>query len=384
MFAHELQRYPQSISTMTQSLRPYLILALCACSLNAFGARPEVLEDLPGFDRPVSAAFGLDGKTLFVANRSRGEVGAKRGAGTITKFSVGEGLEFKLASKRFVVGLTAPADIDFLPVSLGDIAPAGTLIVVSGTPLIETEDGRITKDASDDFIGLSLIDPVTGKILKKADMGPASNLKLKGEFPLVSPNSIAFDKSGNLYVADTGIGGNLFRNRVKTQPVIYRIERSGLVDLFSGTAPNAVQVMKISSIPGDLSYQAEDDAVYFVANHLQGATRGAVFKVSSQDFQSVLKIQTVVRDMTALASMRLTPRGRALLATNSGELHVPKNRKSSRLIRFRPEMTFSSPGKFGLLPEEGGSFILAVPEETGDAGAGKGQRVRIVRLPSNY
>ncbi len=119
------------------------------------GARPEVLEDLPGFDRPVSAAFGPDGKSLFVVNRSRGEVGARRGAGTVTKYSVGDGPEFKLASKRFVVGLTAPSDIDFLPVELPGIAPAGSLILVSGTPLIETEDGRMTKDASSDFIGIS-------------------------------------------------------------------------------------------------------------------------------------------------------------------------------------------------------------------------------------
>lgn len=369
---------------MTKSLRSLILSAALVTPFIANGARPEVLEDLPGFDRPVSAAFSPDRTALFVVNRSRGEQGARRGAGSMTKFSVDEDLKFKLASKRFVVGLTAPADIDFLPVELSGIAPVGSLILVSGTPLLETEDGRITNDASNDFIGISLYDPVTGKLLKKVNLGPASPVKLKGEYPLISPNSLTVDKRGNLYIGDTGIGGNLFKNRIKAQPVVYRIAPSGLVDMFNGISPMEVQVMKISSIPGDISYQPEDDSVYFVANHLQGATKGAVFKVSSSDFHDVMKIQTVVRELTALSSMRLTPRGRVLLATNKGELVVPRGRKASRLIRFKPEMTFSTPGKFGLLPEASGSFILAVPEETGDAGAGKGQRVRIVRLPSNY
>ena len=47
-------------------------------------------------------------------------------------------------------------------------------------------------------------------------------------------------------------------------------------------------------------------------------------------------------------------------------------------------MTYSSPGKFDYLALSGGDYILAMPEETGDAGAGKDQRVRITRLTSKY
>ena len=150
--------------------------------------------------------------------------------------------------------------------------------------------------------------------------------------------------------------------------------------MFSGQSPTGVDVMKISSIPGDISYNQQEDAVYFLANHLQGASRGSVFKVSSRNFTEVMKIETVVRELTSLASLIISPTGRTLIASAKGELLIPRNRKSARLVRFKPEMTYSSPGKFDYLSLPGGDYILAMPEEAGDAGAGKGQRVRITRL----
>ena len=291
-----------------------------------------------------------------------------------------------MASKRFVTGLTAPSALGFLPVSLGEGLPAGLLFMVSGTPLIENEDGRMTKDASKDFIGLSVIDPITGKVLKKVDLGPAAPMKLKNEYSLISPNSLNFDDQGNLYIADTGIGGNMFmfKNRVKAQPAIYRIDRDTLGKMLNGEAPANAQVMKVSSIPGDMSYRSEDDSIYFLANHIQGATKGAVFKFASSDFQGKSTMQTIVRELTALSSLQLLPNGKTLLVTNSGELHVPRGKKTSREIRFKPEMRFSTPGRFDLLLQADGSSLLAVPEETGDAGVGKGQRVKIVLFPAKY
>ena len=93
-----------------------LVAAFSISFVSSSMARPEVLEDLSGFDRPVATVFAPDGKALFVVNRSRGEVGARRGAGSITKMSVSSDLQFKVASKRFVVGLTAPSGVDFLPI----------------------------------------------------------------------------------------------------------------------------------------------------------------------------------------------------------------------------------------------------------------------------
>jgi hypothetical protein len=366
--------------------RSLLPIAVCVSTLSLFGARPEVLQILSGLDRPVAATFGPEGKTLFVANSSRGSLGALRGMGSLTKFDRGSDGQYKLASKRFVIGLTAPSAMALLPVSLGEGLPKGLLFLVSGTPLIENEDGRLTKDASKDFIGISVIDPVTGKTLRKVDLGPAAAMKLRGEYSLVSPSSLDFDNQGNLYIADTGIGGNvfMFKNRVKAQPTIYRIDHDSLAEMLNGVPPANAQVMKVSSIPGDMRYHSADDSIYFLANHIVGATQGAVFKVGSSDFQKHGSIQTIVRELTALSSLAILPNGKTLLVANSGELHVPRGKKSSREIRFKPEMRFSTPGRFDMLIQADGNSLLAVPEETGDAGAGKGQRLKIVLFPAKY
>ncbi|MGK0239548.1 MAG: hypothetical protein ACI92G_003025 [Candidatus Pelagisphaera sp.] len=372
---------------MNVFFRSLLAIAVWVSTLSLLeAARPEVLQILSGLDRPVAATFGSEGKTLFVANSSRGSLGALRGMGSITKFDRGSDGQYKLASKRFVIGLTAPSAMAFLPVALGEGLPKGLLFLVSGTPLIENEDGRLTKDASKDFIGISVIDPLTGKTLRKIDLGPAAAMKLGGEYSLVSPNSLDFDNQGNLYIADTGIGGNvfMFKNRVKAQPTIYRIDHDSLGEMLNGTPPANAQVMKVSSIPGDMRYHAADDSIYFLANHIVGATKGAVFKVASSDFQKQGSIQTIVRELTALSSLVILPNGKTLLVGNSGELHVPRGKKSSREIRFKPEMRFSTPGRIDLLLQADGSSLLAVPEETGDAGAGKGQRLKIVLFPAKY
>ncbi len=363
-----------------------IILTVSCIATFAPGARPEVLQILGDLDRPVAAAFGPGGETIFVANRSRGTIGALRGMGSVAKFERESDGSYKMASKRFVVGLTAPAAIDFAPISFGEDLPVGVLFLVSGTPLIENEDERMSKDVTKDFIGISVIDTTTGKTLRKINLSPAAPAKMAGEFSLISPNCLSFDKQGNLYIADTGIGGNMFmfKKQVQSQPAFYRIERDALTKLLNGESADDTQVMKVTSIPSDMRYNEAEDSLYFVANHIVGATKGAVFKAGSSGFRGQFSVQTLVRELDPLSSLVLLPNGKQLLISSSGELHIPRGKKASREIRFKPEMRFSTPGRVDLLPLGDGTALLAVPEETGSAGIGKGQRVKIVKLPAKF
>lgn len=94
-------------------------------------------------------------------------------------------------------------------------------------------------------------------------------------------------------------------------------------------------------------------------------------------------MQTIVRDLSALTGIQVMPKGRVLLAGNSGELMFPKGRKDTRPVRFRPQHEFSSPGKIALLALKDGMVIIAIPEQSSQQAGGGGQRVSIVKLPSD-
>ena len=61
-----------------------------------------------------------------------------------------------------------------------------------------------------------------------------------------------------------------------------------------------------------------------------------------------------------------------------------QTKKDARAIRFRPHFTFATAGKIDTFSLKDGSLIVAVPEESSDAGPGKGQRMKIVQLPAGY
>ena len=301
----------------------------------------------------------------------------------ISKFSVSEDGTLKLYSKQFVSRLTAAMDLDFAPVSYATL-PAGSIFIIAGSPLIQNEAGQLTKDATDEFIGLIVVSPETGEILKRVDLSPGSDILMKTEFPLVSPSSITFDKQGNLYIADTGIGGYNFKDRFQGRPVIYRLEPRAVLDLLTGVPPVDVDITRISSLPGDMSYDAETDTVYFISNHIQGAPSGSVSKFESGNYRGLASQKTIVRGLVALNGLHLTPKGRVLLLANTGEVLFPRGRKASRTIRIHPQVTFSTPGKIDIKRLPDGQLLVPVPEENSDAGLGKGQMVRVMRLPATY
>jgi len=364
-------------------LRIALSLLLSAVfTLMAF-ARPEIVQTIEGFDRPVAALYSPDGKSLFVANRPRGKVGVHRGKGHVTKLQVSDDGTVTVASRQFIGRLTAPSDMAFGKRIYTNDVKARSLFVLMGTPLIENEMGRIIKDATNEFIGIKIYDPNNGRLLAEMDMGPDSKLYESGNMPLISPSCIEFDDSGNLYIGDTGIGGHVFKTRTRPQPIIYRITPRGISDLITGVEPKDVQANKLSSIPIDMVYKPAEKALFFLANHTQGAPSGAVFKIPADQFQGLSTMTTIVRKQPALKGIRISPR-RIYVASANGDLMFPKGRDKTNTIRFRPQTNFSSPGRFDVLVQDDGSLLLAIPEETGKVSVNQGNSLRMVKLPKGY
>ncbi|EDY83058.1 hypothetical protein VDG1235_2682 [Verrucomicrobiia bacterium DG1235] len=369
---------------MNQSTR---FFAALSCILFLFSGlvqaqdRPVIAQELDGFLKPTAAVFSPDGRYLFVINHSQGESGTRRSESFVSKLSVSASGEVSANDMRFISSLTAPIDLDFSPVRFGNIPP-GAIFLIVGTPLVQDEAGRSMRDLSRVMIGLKIVDPNTGRQIKTIDLGPNSRIRLKDELSLLAPSSVCFDTDGNLYIGESGVGGHMFDRKQLGRPGIWRIEAEAVEDLIEDREPKKVALIRTTSLPADMSFRDKENMLYFVTNHTQGRPSGSVFRISAGQYQGISSMQTIVRDLSALTGIQIMPKGRVLLAGNSGELMFPKGKKDTRPLRFRPRHEFSSPGKIALQELKDGSIIIAVPEQSSEQGGGKGQRVSIIKLPS--
>ncbi|MBK1876410.1 hypothetical protein [Pelagicoccus mobilis] len=357
-------------------------ILLVATTLMNGQDRPTISQELDGFLTPTAAIFSPDGRYLFVLNHSQGENGTLRSQSYISKLAVKEGGEVVPNEMRFVKNLTAPIDLDFSPIRYANI-PKGAIFLAYGTPLVQDEAGRPMRNLSRVSIGIMIIDPNTGRQIKRIDLGPNSRIRLKDELSLLSPSSLCFDSKGNLYIGESGVGGHMFERKQLGRPGIWRIEASAVEELLNGHTPRGqVDLIRTTSLPTDMTFREKENMLYFVTNHTQGRPSGSVFRISAGQYQGISSMQTIVRDLSALTGIQIMPKGRVLLAGNSGELMFPRGKKDTRPLRFRPRHEFSSPGKIALLQMKNGPIVIAVPEQSSEQSGGKGQRVSIVTLPA--
>ncbi len=343
--------------------------------------RPVVAQQLDGFLRPTATVFSPDGHYLFVVNHSQGESGTLRGESYISKLGVDGNGVVSVNNMRFVKNLTAPIDLDFSPVRFGAI-PKGAIFVVVGTPLVQDEAGRPMRDLGRVMVGIIVLDPNTGRQIKSIDLGPNSRIRLKDQLSLLSPSSICFDKKGNLFIGESGVGGHMFERTQVGRPGIWRIDADEVEGLLSDRAPKKADLIRTTSLPTDMTFRDKENMLYFVTNHTQGRPTGSVFRINAGQYEGISSMQTIVRDLSALTGIQIMPKGRVLLAGNSGELMFPKGKRDTRPLRFRPRHEFSSPGKIALLELKDGSIVIAVPEQSSEESGGRGQRLSIVKLPS--
>lgn len=375
-----------NLMQMTATSRFFTLLSLSIVLLAGVSRgqdRPEIVQKLDGFNRPTAAVFSPDNRYLFVINHAQGESGTLRGESFLSKLAVSKDGTVSVESMRFVTGLTAPIDLAFSPVRFGNI-PEGAIFMAIGSPLVQDSAGRGLKDLSREVIGLVVIDPNRGRVIKTIDLSPNSTMRIEGEQSLLAPSSLCFDKAGNLYIGESGVGGHMFQRKTLGRPGIWRLESEAVLDMLTDVAPKKVEFIRTTSLPTDMSYRDKEDMLYFVTNHTQGKPSGSVFRIEAGRYQGISSMQTIVRELEALSGIQITPTGRVMLVGNGGDLMFPKGKRDTRPVRFRPQVSFSTPGKMALLPRADGSILIAIPEQSSDAGLGKGQRLSIVRLPAGY
>lgn len=376
-----LKSIPNHMNFLSRLFAVLVLFSLTPLMMLEAQDRPHITQALDGFLTPNAAVFSPDGRALFVINHAEGEVGTLQSQSFLSKLDVDEAGQVSPRNMRFVRNLTSPIDLDFSPVPFGNLS-AGAIFLAVGTPLVQDEAGRPMRDLAGVMVGLLVFDPGTGREVKRIDLGPNSRIRLGDELSLLSPSSICFDASGNLYIGESGVGGHMFERKQIGRPGIWRIEADDVEGLLSDRAPKNAELIRTTSLPTDMTFRETENMLYFVTNHTQGFPSGSVFRISAGRYQGISSMQTIVRELSALTGIQIMPKGRVLLAGNSGELMFPSGKRNTRPLRFRPRHEFSSPGKIGLHALKDGSMVVAVPEKSSEQGGGRGQRISIVKLPA--
>jgi DNA-binding beta-propeller fold protein YncE len=194
--------------------------AQAANPLEAYPVKGQVIQRLHAFDNPEGTIFSADGRYVFVSNSA--DVGMPdkglhwtHKAGYVSKLAVQADGTLKMLNEKLITGLTGPTGMAVSTVSTKKF-PKDTLFLTQAWAPLAEANGTEIKNAS-------VLDPgiiafnADGKILGTIKLGAGSHAEAVTGVITTLGNALAFDKEGNLYATDTGVGGGLLTPPVATK-----------------------------------------------------------------------------------------------------------------------------------------------------------------------
>ncbi|MFO1352878.1 MAG: hypothetical protein U1F68_20255 [Gammaproteobacteria bacterium] len=357
-----------------------------------YGVKGQVIQRLQAFDNPEGAIFSADGKSVFIS--SSAELGMPdkgfhwtEKSGYISKLEVQPDGTLKMLKDKFITGLTGPLGMGVLPVATQQF-PAGTIFLCTAAAPIATADGTAIKNASRMDAKLVAFSE-EGKVLGEIKMGAGSaTAKLSGA-PATLPNALGFDKAGNLYVADTGIGGGSFDPAVATKPGVFMISHGAIDELAASKTPT--QPVAFIGIPGgpdglevDAGGNIHTNTVGAVAG-LDDTAQGGMYKLTQADFAAGKLPEPFAKDMGALDGLDFAGKVRLdteIKTTNSVTV-TGADGKPARLV-LDPDTKLAGPADIAVRKQSDGSYLLIIPELTATGPNNGKDIVTVVKLPANF
>ncbi len=260
--------------------------------LAAYRHQGHVVQQLKQFDNPEAAIFSADGRYVFISNTAELGMPDKgfnftQGGGYISKLAVQPDGTLVMVNDQLISNLTAPVGMAVLPVDTAKF-PKDTIFVVEATAPLATAEGTPVTDPK-------AIDPKIiafneeGKVLGAIKLGAGSPVhKATGTIATLG-NALAFDKQGNLYLAETGIGGGQFNPPLPTTGGgVYMFPRASLDALADGKDAELYYVPVPEGGPDGIAV-APDGTVHFntvgqVAG-LKDPAQGGMYRMRSDDFK---------------------------------------------------------------------------------------------------
>ncbi|HEX4985537.1 MAG TPA: hypothetical protein VFV71_05620 [Burkholderiales bacterium] len=362
-----------------------------AADLQPYSHKGQVLQRLSSFDNPEGAIFSEDGKYVFVSNAA--ELGDAKigfnwtdGAGYVSKLEVQRDGTLKLVDEKLIAGLTGPLGFAVNPVGTKKF-PKGTIFLVQATAPLAEASGTPVKDIARHHPKITAFD-TGGKVLGEISLGKGSAAEKAAGVIATLGNALAFDRRGNLYVAETGIAGASFDPPLPT--------RGGGIYLFPHASLDALadgKDAKISYLPvpeggPDGIEVAPDGAIHFntvgLAGGLKDPAEGGQYRVTRKDIESGRLPAPFAKGYGALDGLDFA--GKARLDTeikNTNSVIVTVNGKTATLA-YDKDIKLAGPADIAVRKQKDGSYLLVIPELAATSPNNKDNTVTVVRLPAGF
>jgi hypothetical protein len=363
-----------------------------AVELQPYPKQGQLIQRLNAFDNPESAVFTADGKYVFISNSAELGNVAKgfhwtRNQGYVSKLEVQRDGTLKLVNEKLVTGLTAPLGMAISTVATRKF-PRGTIFLAEACASLYESDGTPVTDPK-------LLAPqvvafnVAGKILGRISLGAGSAAqKVSGVVGTVA-NGIAFDKAGNLYVADSGFGGEQYVPPVIVKGGVYLFPVSSL-DALADDQDAPLQYIPVPDGGPDGIEVAPDGAIHLntvgLAPGLKDPAAGGMYRLQQSDFKSGRLPAPFSHGFGALDGLDFAGANRLdteVKDTNSLVVTPLGGNKSYRLMLDKA-ITFAGPADIAVHKMGDGSYLLLVPELSGTSPNNKNNPVTVIRLPADF
>jgi hypothetical protein len=381
--------------TVLVLLGPVVLLALAraaeppqgATGLPEYSARGRLLQTLNAFDNPEGAVFSDDGRFVFVSNAAelgtpdKGFHWTERG-GFVSKLAVNADGTLAMANPRLITGLTAPLGMAVTTVATAKF-PKGSIVLCTGGFPLATAAGTPITDPRRLTSKLVVFD-VDGKILGEIGWDADSPLARVTGGPATLPNAAGFDTDGNLYVADSGIGGG--------RPGLLMIPHGAIDDLASGRTPTLLPVfLPVAGLPDGVEVSPVDGTIHLnTVGQAAGAedpAKGGMWRLTREDVMARRLPSPFRTGLGALDGLAFTARGTRLdtqiLQPNYITVVPPGSDTVMTLAIDGLTRSLAGPADIAILKRSDGTSLLVIPELSALSPNMNDNPVDVVLLPAD-
>jgi hypothetical protein len=355
-------------------------------TLPAHPVRGKLVQTVKAFDNPEAAIFSDDGRFVFIANAA--ELGLKdkgfhfiEKGGFVSKLAVQPDGSLTMVEPRLLTGLTAPLGMAVNTVATRTF-PKGTIFICTGAFPLADASGNEIKDPGRLTSKLVAFD-VEGRVLGEIPWTAGSVLAKAGGGAATLPNAAGFDKTGHLYVADTGLAGG--------KPGVMMIPHDALDDLAAGKTPASMPLfIAMPGAPDGVEVSPVDGTINVntvgTAAGMNDPDKGGMWRLSRDDFKAGRLPRSFASGLGALDGLAFTANGTRLDTQILQPTYItvvrPGSDSATMLQIDGLDRELAGPADIAVFTRPDGSSLLVIPELSALSPSATDNAVDVVILPS--